>query len=407
MTADEQKHDRVVDDPLARLRSLLVIDALISVGGAVFAVVVYVTAFDDGYMLVLAGIALLAALLMTSAWWMLDTASVETSLLLFAIGNWQAALGVALIGTFAWPLMLLAAVLPAIVVVPYSDRRQTRRYVVGSLAVALAVTLLGNLQDFSGVSDNAPEWSTQLVVAFFAPFLSALIVLTAWQNSARLQDALATQVSLGRRVEESRRRVVVATDLERRRIERDLHDGAQQRLVAMSMRVRRGQDLADREAEDDLAGVLDHLQSDVRDLQLELRSLIRGIYPPVLAQHGIAPALRAVVAEGELPVVVQVTKVDRQSSEIEAAIYFSCIEALQNAGKHADGSDIELALAHDNGRVEFTVRDSGPGFALDAVAGGNGLTNIVDRMEAVGGGATIESTPGTGTTVRGWVPSTP
>lgn len=393
----------ISEDQIGRLRSLFTIDAVISVGGTIFALVVYLTAFDDGYMLVLAAIAGVAAVLLAAARWSLDSVGAARALLLFAVANWQAALGVALVGVFAWPLMLLAAVLPAIVVVPYSDRVQTGFYVVSSLVVALAVTLLGNLQDFSGVSDSAPEWATQLVVAFFAPFLSALIVLTAWQNSARLQDALAAEISLNRRVEESRRRVVVATDAERRRIERDLHDGAQQRLVAMSMRVRKGQDVLDDE-DAPVAAVLSQLQQDVRELQGELRSLIRGIYPPVLAQHGIASALRAIAAESQLPISLDLAQISRHSSEVEAAIYFSCIEGLQNAGKHAPGANIELWLHEFDGEVRFGVSDTGQGFDPASVGTGQGLTNIVDRLEAVGGGATITASHGSGTRIAGWVP---
>jgi signal transduction histidine kinase len=202
---------------------------------------------------------------------------------------------------------------------------------------------------------------------------------------------------------ESRARILAAADDERRRIERDLHDGGQQRLVALRIRL----ELAEEMMCEDPArarSMFHRLGGEVDAALDELRSLAAGVYPSLLAARGLYDALRTAALQSPLPASLDVDGSDRYSDEIETAAYFCCIEALQNVAKHApDASSISIALRR-NGDLRFEVRDDGPGFVVGQVAPGNGLMNMRDRMAAVGGELDIHSSPGAGTTVVGTIP---
>jgi signal transduction histidine kinase len=202
----------------------------------------------------------------------------------------------------------------------------------------------------------------------------------------------------------SRARIVVAADAERRRIERNLHDGAQQYLVALGVKVRLLQRLLDR----DLAGareICEELTDDVERAIEALRTLARGIYPMLLGRGGLAPALAEACRRADIRARLQVSSLPRQSAEVEAAVYFCCVEALQNAARHA-GPDAEATVQVwlDGGMLRFEVADDGVGFADGLASRGAGLMNMGDRLGALGGDVTVESTPGSGTRVRGAVP---
>jgi len=219
-----------------------------------------------------------------------------------------------------------------------------------------------------------------------------------------LQGTLEEVMRQARELEASRRRLVSASDEERRRIERDLHDGAQQHLVALSV----GLNLTAGMIEDDpkaASEMLGELQSSVRDTIEELRSLAHGIYPPLLRDGGLEPALRAAAGRSPLDVVVEAST-GRQSPEVEAAVYFCCLEALQNAAKHAQGSSVAIKAWIEEGGLFFEVTDDGPGFDPASVTHHAGYTNMADRLGAIGGRVEWRSTPGAGTTVAGVVPLT-
>jgi signal transduction histidine kinase len=205
----------------------------------------------------------------------------------------------------------------------------------------------------------------------------------------------------------SRRRLVRAQDEERHRIERNLHDGAQQQLVALAMLLRLVDDVADDPAEvRQLAG---QLKDGVHAAIEELRALARGIYPPLLAEQGLPAALRAQAGRSSLPVRVEADGVGRYRREAEAAVYFCVLEALQNAAKHAGAQQATVALAFGNGHLEFSVTDDGAGFDPAAVAGaadrtGTGLQGMADRLAAAGGTLGVRSAPGAGTVISGQIP---
>jgi signal transduction histidine kinase len=232
------------------------------------------------------------------------------------------------------------------------------------------------------------------------------------QLDSALQESL---LELQRRAEElraSRARVVAAADAERRKIERNLHDGAQQHLVALAVTVRLAQQLAATDP-GQARELLEQLGHDLQEAVQELRDLAHGIYPPVLMDRGLVAALESAAARAPLPVqIVADGDVGRFPQEVEAAIYFCCLEALQNAGKHAgEGAVARVTIGRDLGAdgrdvVTFSVVDDGAGFDLAGLAGrrGHGFVNMSDRLGAIGGTVDVDSAPGRGTRVSGTVP---
>jgi signal transduction histidine kinase len=221
-------------------------------------------------------------------------------------------------------------------------------------------------------------------------------------ENARLEADLRASVA---DLRASRARLASAADAGRREIERNLHDGAQQRLVALRMR------LADAEAravsDDELRRSLGEMGADTEETIDELRSLAHGVYPAVLVDHGLACALTSVAGRSPLPVSVETALPGRFAPAIEAAVYFCCLEAIQNAAKHAGvGARVTVSVRAHAARVAFEIRDDGVGFDVHGVHGGDGLTNLHDRVAAVGGDVHVASGHGAGTTVRGDVPAT-
>ena len=151
--------------------------------------------------------------------------------------------------------------------------------------------------------------------------------------------------------------------------------------------------------------MLDELRSDAQETLTQLRELAHGIYPPLLIDRGLGEALRAAANRAVLPTQIHAT-VDRFGAEIEAAVYFCCLEAMQNAGKHAGGDAcIEITVDRVDGQLVFEVADDGIGFDLDSrAAKGHGFVNMADRLGAIGGRVDVESSPGNGTSVRGRIP---
>ena len=198
----------------------------------------------------------------------------------------------------------------------------------------------------------------------------------------------------------SRLRIVTAQDEQRRRIERDIHDGAQQQLLAIADTLARAQSLAGQD-EDRERALVAQLKAETSGALETLRELARGIYPPLLADQGLAAAVRAQAGKAAAAVEVSTGGVGRYPPEIETAIYFCCVEALQNATRHAPGSAVRISLAEDGADVAFTIADDGPGFEPAAARNGTGLRNMSDRLAALGGSCQVDSSPGRGTTVAG------
>jgi signal transduction histidine kinase len=220
-----------------------------------------------------------------------------------------------------------------------------------------------------------------------------------WDDNRRLAARVESSLT---ELRESRARILAAADEERRRIERDLHDGGQQRLVALRIRLELAEEMMSQDP--GRAGSMLHRLGDDVDAALdELRSLAAGVYPSLLAARGLPDAIRTAAIQSPLPTTVEVDGADRYPSEIETAAYFCCVEALQNVAKHAPEANTVVIALSRNGDLRFEVRDDGPGFSVDEAAGA-GLVNMRDRIAAVGGELEIRSSPGAGTAVVGTIP---
>jgi signal transduction histidine kinase len=200
------------------------------------------------------------------------------------------------------------------------------------------------------------------------------------------------------KLRESRARIVAAADDARRRIERDLHDGAQQRLVSLALSLQ----LVARSAEPATATALRGCVEDLHTALAELRELARGLHPAVLTERGVPAALQALAARSPVPVVLDADLDGRLPPAHEAALYFVAAEALTNAAKYARATVVDVTLRGDDRWAEIAVADDGVGGAR--AEDGSGLRGLVDRVEALGGRLTLTSIPGSGTTVRARVP---
>jgi signal transduction histidine kinase len=219
------------------------------------------------------------------------------------------------------------------------------------------------------------------------------------------QHLVAQVTSSLREVQDSRARIVASADAERQRIERDLHDGAQQRLVALRIKL----ELAEEALSEDPGRsreLLHEIGDDTVEALRDVRSLAHGVYPALLIQRGLRDALREAALRSPIPVRVDAGGIGRYPPEVESAVYFCCMEAMQNAVKHGAGaSRITIAIERtEDGRLRFEVDDDGGGFDAAGTPSGRGLANMHDRLAAVGGGLTYRSQVGKGTQVVGIVP---
>jgi signal transduction histidine kinase len=202
---------------------------------------------------------------------------------------------------------------------------------------------------------------------------------------------------------ESRRRIVATQDVRAKALERNIHDGAQQQLVALAVKQRLAENLVDRDPTK-AKSMLADIQAETHDALENLRDLARGIYPPLLADQGLAAALQAQGRKSVVPVDVHADGIGRCSQEVESAVYFSCLEAMQNVTKYAHASHVTIDLEEAGGSLRFSVVDDGVGFDIDATSYGTGLQGMADRLDAISGSLEIRSAPGGGTTIEGMVP---
>jgi signal transduction histidine kinase len=267
----------------------------------------------------------------------------------------------------------------------------------GTLAVAVASVMTvgvtaGEAGPFVELSMTDAALNTQLFMAVAALTTLYLAAIVAQRRSALSELA------------DARDRIVAAADVERRRIERDLHDGAQQRLVVLRLGLGIAEDLAQRDAVSTRA-MLRELGAEADEAVTDLRSLAAGIYPAALHDFGLNEALRALARRAPRPARLSIDVTERCRPEVEAAVYFCCAEALQNAAKHTPAATTVAISVERRRDLRFRIHDDGPGFDTSHVRSGRGLTNMRDRIEAVGGTVEIRSTPATGTTVVGNVPN--
>jgi signal transduction histidine kinase len=273
-----------------------------------------------------------------------------------------------------------------------------------------------------GVLPAIPRADRAVTVEHQGELLGALSVVKRRGEAltpmeARLIDDLAHQAGLvlknvgltgelRRRLEDlriSRQRLVQAQDAERRRLERNLHDGAQQHLVALKVKLGLAQALMDKDPAR-AASTLVQLNSDADEALDTLRELARGIYPPLLADQGLVAALEAQARRATVPATVDAQGIDRYSQDVEATVYFCVLEALQNVQKYSHASHAIIHLREVDDQLRFEVTDNGGGFDVATARRGSGLTNIAERLDTLGGSLEVESAPGAGTTLRARLP---
>lgn len=231
-------------------------------------------------------------------------------------------------------------------------------------------------------------------------------VLHGAQLRAQLVQQLAELSTRAEELRMSRLRLVETQDAKRRALERDIHDGAQQHLVALAVNLRLADTLArrSRERADSLLAEQRVAAAEAIDV---LVALSRGIFPPALGADGLTAALTAALGTSPIPVAVTAEAVDRYAARVEATAYFGCLEAVQNAAKHSGASAIRVGLDGRDGMLAFVVEDDGVGFDLAASPGGTGLSNLRDRIESAGGTLSVQTSPGGGTRIRAELPARP
>jgi signal transduction histidine kinase len=230
------------------------------------------------------------------------------------------------------------------------------------------------------------------------------------QSGERLVADVASQAGLvlsnARLIEElraSRQRIVSAQDQARRQLERNIHDGAQQQLVALAVKLRlMGSFVGKDEAKE--RALADQLVAETQDALENLRDLARGIYPPLLQDAGLVAALQAQARKSPITTTVVADGVARYPQDLEAAVYFCTLEALQNTAKYADATSVTVCLAENDGQLTFDVTDDGSGFDPAVNGHGSGLQGMADRLEALGGRLDVRSGEGLGTTISGVLP---
>ena len=319
--------------------------------------------------------------------------------LLVIVATWLVALAITWVTPFVTPIGLLALLLPLVIVTDHLPPRVRSVTVWATIVLSGVLVAIGTARDpiYDATHEQPPH--TVVIVGIVVPLLVAVLV-------TGLRDYVRRLGQRTRELEESRARLAVAAVEARRSFERDLHDGAQQRLATLAVDLGRATRLSDT---DPVAAreVVHGLQAQLEAAMRELRDLAHGIYPPLLGERGLVGALPAAARRTVLPCTVDAQRLGRHTPAVEAAVYFCCTEAIQNADRHSGGTLITVQVCDDEGPargLRFSVTDDGTGFDPAAVRSAHGLTGMRDRIRAAGGELRVISAPGRGTTVEGHFP---
>jgi signal transduction histidine kinase len=367
---------------------------LIPTVAAAFLVMVFGGVFRSGWLLVLGLLTLSAAATLLLGRRASEQGDTRRALLIAAPAIWIFSLLVVAIVPSALAQSLVQVVTPAVLAIPHIQRH-FRRVVVWTVVVAVAIGAISRWSGGVGLESELPEWLVDTGIIATSVANSTVLLFAAYVNHL-------AQTTRTAQLRESTARVVDAADHVRRMIERDLHDGAQQRLIAASIQVRLLQRQAGGDS-DTAQRLVDGVRDDLRNAAVELRDLTRGIYPADLAKHGLAAALRSVAGWSPLRTTVEAEGVGRHDSDIELNVYFFCLEALQNAVKHAgpDATVLIRLAGTEAGDLTFTVSDDGAGCEAETITAGHGFANIRDRVAALGGTVEVDARPGHGVRVGG------
>jgi signal transduction histidine kinase len=297
--------------------------------------------------------------------------------------------------------MALVAMVPVVFAEPYVRWQRGLAFTVITGVCVLVMTLVARFTQVADVVDQAPRWIETAFIVVAVPFNALHVMVIVWNNAAALRTSESQLAERAAELAASRTRLMTAADEERRRLERDLHDGAQQHLVALSVIIQ----LA-RNADRDRAQPLLTEASDLVETAVaEIRRLAHGIYPPLLVSGGLSEALPTLAARASVPVHLDLNGLGRYPPSTEAALYYCCSEALQNAAKHGGPATTIMVAAHaDEQTLNLTISDTGRGF--DGATMGVGLTNMTDRLSAIGGQLVIDTGLGQGTRITATVDAT-
>ncbi|OBA82641.1 two-component sensor histidine kinase [Mycobacterium sp. 1164966.3] len=323
----------------------------------------------------------------------------QQSITLVCIGNWIAVLLITFVAPVLLPVMVLAALIPVVFAEPYIRRQRGLAFTMITAGCVLALAAIARFQNVAVV--HAPRWIETSFIVAAMPVNALLILVIVWNNANALRTSEKLLAERAAQLEASRGRLITAADEERRRLERDLHDGAQQHLAALAVLIQ----LARTAGPDRYQPLLTEASGLVETAIAEIRRLAHGIYPPLLVSGGLAAALPAVAAHAPIPVQLNLHGLGRYDASTEAALYFCCSEALQNATKHGgEGTTVTITADADDRTLTLTISDTGQGF--DAATIGAGMTNMTDRLSAIGGDLTIDTAPGRGTRITAVIPTT-
>ena len=362
--------------------------------GVLLSLFQYIWFLRSAWFLAVAAISTAQCLVLAVALALARRGKYQQSITLACIGNWIAVLLITFVGPNLLPVMVLAALVPVVFAQPYMQWQRGLVFAVITAGCVLALASVARFQHFAHFDTPPPRWIEHAFIVIALPLNAFHILVIAWNNAAALAVSEQMLAERAAEVAASRSRLVDAADEERRRLERDLHDGAQQHLVSLAVLIQ----LARKAEGNDSRGLLTEATGLLDTAIAEIRRLAHGIYPPSLVSGGLARALSAVATHSAMPIRLDLHGLGRYPPSIEAALYFCCSEALQNAAKHG-GPDTAVTITADAGpqRLTLTISDTGRGF--DPATTGTGLSNMIDRVSAIGGILTIDTAPGQGTRI--------
>jgi signal transduction histidine kinase len=362
--------------------------------GVVLSLWQYVCFLRSGWFLAIAAICSAQCVVLAVALSLARRGKYQQSITAACIGNWVAVLLITAVAPNLLPAMVLAALVPVVFAQPYMRWQRGLVFAVITAGCVLALASVARFEHFAHFATPPPRWIEHAFIVIALPLNAFHILVIAWNNAAALAVSESMLAERAAEVEASRGRLVTAADEERRRLERDLHDGAQQHLVALAVLIQLARNAEQGKHQQLLAEASGLLENAIA----EIRRLAHGIYPPSLVSGGLAQALPGIAARSPIPIQLDLQDLGRYPASIEAALYFCCSEALQNAIKHGGpGTSVTITAHADARALTLTISDTGPGFEPATV--GTGLTNMNDRVSAVGGKLVIDTAPGQGTRV--------